>query len=564
MTTSIFFDISMILSIAIGIAFIVQLLKQPLIISYIITGIVCGPLFLGLTNANHEFFNILSEIGVILLLFLVGLSLNISYLKKIGKVALITGIGQIIFTSLIGFLLLLGLGFDSKPAIYLAIAITFSSTIVIIKLLSDKKELRTVHGRYTFGLMLVQDIIAIAIMIILPIFQEGQSLLFSIGMLLVKGTFVVFSVYLFARIILPVILKRAASSGEFLLIFTLAWCFSLAGFGEWAGLSLEVGALIAGLSLGSSIYKEEISSRIKPLRDFFIALFFIILGSEMSVDNFTASILPSLILSIFVLVGNPLILYSLYRQCKFTRKNSFLAGITAAQVSEFGFIFLFVARQMGFVDSSVISIFTIVALTTIFISSYLITYNYQVYFFIRPVFRLFGRDKMKPMKVKHEKYEVIVFGYHRLGWKICEALKEKSIKFVVVDCDPLAMDKMQKRNIPHFFGEANDIEYLSELPFDDVRMVISTIPRAEDQLALIKHIRHVNKKAIIITSLTHTNYLEDIYKAGANYVIIPHLISGQWIGDILKEKRWNKHTFTALRTEQRKEMRLRFNLEVNK
>lgn len=561
MSSSIFIDTSLILSVAICIAFFVQLLKQPLIISYIITGIVCGPLLLGLTNANHDFFNILAEIGVILLLFLVGLSLNISYLRKIGKVAVITGVGQVIFTSLIGFVLLLTIGFEAESAVYLAIAITFSSTIVIMKLLSDKKELRTVHGRYTLGLMLVQDIIAITIMIIMPVFQGGQSLLLSLGMLLLKGAFVLLAVYLFSRIILPVLLKHAASSGEFLLIFSLAWCFSLAGFGEWAGLSMEVGAIIAGLSLGSSIYKEEISSRIKPLRDFFIALFFIILGSEMNVDNFSSAIIPSLLLSIFVLIGNPIILYSLYRSCNFTRKNSFLAGITAAQVSEFGFIFLFVAQQMGFVDSTIISIFTIVALTTIFISSYLITYNYQIYVFIRPIFSVFGRDKQRSTKIKHEKFDVVVFGYHRLGWKICEALKEKEVKFVVVDCDPLAIEKMINRNIPYYFGEANDMEFLSELPLDQIRMAISTIPQAEDQIALIKHIRAINSKALIITSLSHTNYLEEIYDSGANYAIIPHLISGQWIGDVLKEKQWSKRTFTALRAEQRKEMRLRFNLE---
>jgi Kef-type K+ transport system membrane component KefB len=563
MSTSIFIDTSLILSVAICIAFLVQLLKQPMIISYVITGIVCGPLLLGLTDANHEFFNILAEIGVILLLFLVGLSLNISYLRKIGKVAVITGVGQVIFTSLIGFGLLLTIGFVPESAIYLAIAITFSSTIVIMKLLSDKKELRTVHGRYTLGLMLVQDIIAIVIMIMLPVFQEGQSLWLSLGMLLTKGAFVLLAVYLFSKIILPILLRRAASSGEFLLIFSLAWCFSLAGFGAWAGLSAEVGAIIAGLSLGSSIYKEEIGSRIRPLRDFFIALFFIILGSEMNVDNFGAAILPSLLLSVFVLIGNPMILYFLYRRCKFTRKNSFLAGLTAAQVSEFGFVFLFIAQRMGFVDSTIISIFTIVALTTIFASSYLITYNYQVYVFIRPIFKLFGRDKHRERRVKHENFDVIVFGYHRLGWKICEALKEKEVKFAVVDCDPLAIDKMIKRNIPYFFGEANDIEFLSELPLDKIRMAISTIPRAEDQIALIKYIRTVNSKSLIITSLTHTNYLDEIYDCGANYTIIPHLISGQWIGDILKEKQWSKRTFTALRAEQRKEMRLRFNLERN-
>lgn len=563
METTFFIDISLILGVVIGLSFLAQFLRQPLIISYIITGIVCGPLLLGLTDANQEFYHILAEIGVVLLLFLVGLSLNIPYLRRVGKVAAITGIGQVIFTSILGFVLLLFLGFEKQVAFYLAVAITFSSTIVIIKLLSDKKELQTVHGRYTIGLMLVQDIIAIAIMIFLPVFQTGQSFLLSFGLLLLKGFSVFLLVFVFSKIILPVLLKRAASSGEFLLIFSLAWCFSLAGFGEWAGLSLEVGAIIAGLSLGNSVYKEEIGSRIKPLRDFFIVLFFIILGSEMSVDNFSASILPSIILSAFILIGNPLILYTLYRFSRFTRKNSFLAGLTAAQVSEFGFIFLFVAAQMGFVNNEVLSIFTIVALVTIFASSYLITYNYQIFKILEPLFNIFGRDKHKSSGIKNKKYDAIVFGYHRLGWKICENLKEKGLSFIVVDCDPLAIDKMKKRNIEYVYGEAADVEFLSELPFDKIKMVLSTVPSADDQIVLVKHVRLMNPKILIILSLSHTSMLDEIYKAGANYAIIPHLISGQWLGELLKNGQCNKRSFVALRAEQRKELRLRFNLENN-
>lgn len=564
METSFFIDISLILGVVISLSFLAQFLKQPLIIAYIITGIICGPLFLGLTDANHEFFQILAEIGVVLLLFLVGLSLNIPYLKRVGKVATITGVGQVVFTSIFGFLLLLLIGFEEKTAMYLAIAITFSSTIVIVKLLSDKKELQTVHGRYTIGLMLVQDIIAIAIMIFLPVFHGGQSFFLSLGTLLLKISIVFFLVFVFSKIILPVLLKRAASSGEFLLIFSLAWCFSLAGFGEWSGLSVEVGAIIAGLSLGNSVYKEEISSRIRPLRDFFIVLFFIILGSEMNVGNFSSSLAPGLILSVFVLVGNPIILYTLYRLSKFTRKNSLLAGLTAAQVSEFGFIFLFIAVQMGFVDNGVLSIFTIVALTTIFMSSYLITYNNQVFKFIEPFLNIFGQDKHKSPSIVDKKYDAIVFGYHRLGWKICETLKEKELSFIVVDCDPLAIDKMIKRNIEYIYGEADDVEFLAELPLDKVKMIISTIPDADDQITLIKHARMVNSKALIISSLSHTRRLEEIYKAGANFIIIPHLISGQWISQILREEQWSKKTFVSLRAEQRKELRLRFNLEENK
>ncbi len=561
MTYQIFIDISIILSIAIAISFAVQLLKQPMIISYIITGIVCGPLFLNLINANEEFFSIFAEFGVILLLFLVGLSLNINYLKKIGKVALVTGVGQVIFTSIFGFFILQALGFSINSSFYLAISITFSSTIIITKLLSDKRDLRSVYGRYTIGLMLVQDIIAISLMIILPIFNAGGNIWAPLGALLLKTIAMLVVVYLLAKIILPIFLEQAVKTSEFLLIFTLAWCFAIAGLGEWAGISLEVGAIIAGLSLGSSVYMEEISSRIKPLRDFFIALFFIILGSEMTIQGFQSSIFPSIILSLFVLIGNPFILYFLYRIMKFTRRNAFLAGVTSAQVSEFGFVLLFVAHKMGYVNSQEISVFTIVALVTIFISSYLIKYNNQIYRFFLPVFNLFGRDKYYCPVEHDKKYEVILFGFHRLGWRICEGLEKMKISYAVVDFDPEVVDQLRKKNIPYFFGDATDVEFLCQLPLREAKMIISTFPDADDQITLIKQARALSNRLIIVGNLSFAKQIDQMYEAGADYVILPHQIAGHWLAETLKKNNWTRASFKKFRKNQQVDMKLKINFK---
>lgn len=557
---SIFINISFILAIAIGIAFLVRALRQPLLISYILTGIVCGPIFLNLINSEQDFFHIFANFGVILLLFLVGLSLNINYLRRIGKVALVAGVGQVIFTSLVGFFIFWGLGFSTWSSVFLAISVTFSSTIIITKLLSDKKEIRSVYGRYTIGLMLVQDIIAILIMIFLPVFGLGESLLVSIGLLFLKSIIFLVGVYLLTRVILPILLDKVAESGEFLLIFTLGWCFAIAGAGEWAGLSLEVGAIIAGLALAASEYQTEIVSRIKPLRDFFIALFFIILGSEMSLGNIQATWLPSLLISLFILIGNPLILYALYRVMKFTRRNSFLAGLTAAQVSEFGFVFLFVSAELGFIGSKEISVFTLVALITIFISSYLITYNSQIFKRLEFIFNFWGKDKRKSVNESEENYQILVFGYHRLGWKICEGLREMDVSFAVIDCDPEAICKLRYRKIPHYFGDASDVEFLSEISLDKVDLVISTLPELDDQVTLVKELKKINPQAFFVGNLSHTKFLDDLYDAGADLVIVPHLLGGQWLTEVLKKQKWNKTNFRKLRNEQKKEMTLRYTL----
>lgn len=559
MIESIFINISVILGLAILISFLVQLLRQPLIISYIITGILVGPIFLNLLNSSQEYFHIFAEFGVIFLLFLVGLSLNFHFLKKIGTVAAVTGIGQVVFTSIFGFLILIGLGFQKEFSIYLAIALTFSSTIIIMKLLSEKREIETVYGRYTMGLMLIQDIIAILLLVLLPAVKNGHSILISLGLIFVKSLVFFLFVYGISRIII-LLLKRAADSGEFLLIFTIAWCFAVAGLAEWLGLSLEVGAIMAGLSLGSSTYRSEISSRIKPLRDFFIVLFFVILGSEMNINNINQIVLPGIILSLFVLIGNPFILYILYRLMRFTRRVSFKAGLTAAQVSEFGFVFLFVVSQEGYMNGNLLPLFTFVALTTIFISSYLITYNSQIYRKVEPFFKLFGKDKYRSPENKTEKFDVLVFGYHRLGWKICDTLKGLKIPFAVIDFDPIAISKMEERKIPYYFGDATDIELLEELPLGKAKMIISTMPSTNSQITMIKYVRRKYKDPVIIANLSYSRFLEELYEAGADYVMMPHLIGGEWLSEIIKSKKWKKAEMKKLVKAQKTSMLLKHTL----
>jgi len=266
---------------------------------------------------------------------------------------------------------------------------------------------------------------------------------------------------------------------------------------------------------------------------------------------------PGLIISLFVLVGNPLILYFIYRILKFTRKNSFFIGLAAAQVSEFGFVFLFVCQKLGYINSDVISLYTVVALITIFISSYLITYNTQIYKFCRPVLNYFGRDRNEGLRDDDIQYDIIQVGYHRLGWNIADTLKKLKMKFVVIDFDPIAIEKMEEKRIPHYYGDVTDIEFLSEIPLRQAKMIISTLPMGEEQITLFKYIRRINKRAVIIGNLAHAGLLNDLYEAGANYVIMPHLISGHWFSDILKNKKWDKTTFSRLKKEQEKEMEKR-------
>ncbi|MBI2436618.1 MAG: cation:proton antiporter [Candidatus Magasanikbacteria bacterium] len=563
MVDNIFFQISILLGITVSIAFIMRLLRQPLLIAYLVAGIVAGPMFLNMLESGGQAFDAFAEFGVVLLLFVVGLSLHIEHIRKIGRVALIAGIAQVIFTASIGSILLRFLQFEWKAAIFIAIALTFSSTIIIVKLLSDKKDAETVYGRYVMGLMIVQDIIAIVVMMVVTSLGSGGSLMVSFGSLIAKLFILVGFVIVMARFIVPIFLGSVARSGEFLFIFTIAWCFGIASLLYWLGFSLEIGAIVAGITLGSSAFQSEIISRIKPLRDFFIVIFFIILGTEISLTHVSEIFGIGMILSVFILFGNSFILYRIFRLLKFTRRNSFLAGVTAAQVSEFGFVLLVVAQKMGYIYGLELEIFTIVALTTIVISSYVITYNEQIYRALVPVFDMCGKDTYNQKEDHQEKYHAWVFGYHRIGWKVCEALRKKNISFAVVDYNPETIMKLKHRGIPAYFGDAADVEFLDSLPLSGAQMIISTIPEFDDQKTLFQNIRRHNKKAIIIGNLFHNTYLDDLYEAGANYIMMPHLLGGQWVSEVITDKTWSFKTFELLRKEQREEMKLRFSSGVH-
>jgi voltage-gated potassium channel Kch len=332
----------------------------------------------------------------------------------------------------------------------------------------------------------------------------------------------------------------------------------------WSGFSIEIGAVIAGLSLSSSKYQPEIASRIKPLRDFFIVLFFVILGSAADFSDVSGVIIPAIILALAVVILKPIILFFIFRTFKFTRRNSFLSALTAAPLSEFGFIILFAVISAGYLSGSELSIFTITAILTIFISSYLMTYSYQFYNWLLPFFKLFGPDKYVQQEDSKEKFDAVVFGYHRTGWKIGNALKKVGLKFAAVDFNPGNIHRLVNHDIKVFFGDASDIEFLKELPLEKVKIIISTIPSPEDQLVLLDFLRAKKIKPIVICTLYNKKYLDKLYEAGADYVILPHLLGGMWMselimGGLLKKKR----SWKVLRNIQNQDLEGSIESELN-
>jgi len=317
-----------------GVSVVVRLLKQPLIIGYILSGVLVGPLVFNLVHESTPL-GVFSDMGIAFLLFIVGLHLSPKVIKEVGKVSLVTGIGQLVFTSLIGYLICILLGFNKIVSLYIAVALTFSSTIIIMKLLSDKDSLEKLYGKISIGFLLVQDLAAILILIVVSSLSNGfsgGSLIFST---IFKGILLFAILYPIGHFVLPRFTNFFAKSQEFLFIFAVSFGFGLSLLFLYAGFSLEVGALFAGIMLSMSSYSFEISSKLKPLRDFFIISFFIVLGSRMVFSDISNLILPAIILSLFILIGNPIVVMALMGLLGYSKKTGFMAGLTVAQISEF-------------------------------------------------------------------------------------------------------------------------------------------------------------------------------------------------------------------------------------
>lgn len=556
MTENLFLNISVLFGITVSIAFVMRLLKQPLVVAYITAGIIAGPLFLHNLPELQNSFESFSQFGIVLLLFLVGLSLNFEYIRRVGKEVLIAGTSQFLVTAAFGYGLLSWFNFSPLGALFVAVAITFSSTIIVIKLLVEKKDLETSYGQFVVGLLLVQDIIAVLLLIGLNMTSDLGGWQQTVVLLTGKAVLLGLSVYILSKKFLPWLMNHVATSSEMLFVFTIAWCFGVASLVYALGFGVEIGAVIAGLSLGSSPYQSEISSRLRPLRDFFIVLFFIVLGSGLRLGDVAHVVGPGLLLSVFVLLFQPFILYFVMRRLGYRRRSSFLAGVTAAQVSEFGFILIFKGQELGILHGQELALLTFIALVTIFVSSYLITYNNQIYHWLRPMLNWFGKEDSDSVEIKKPPVAVWVFGYHRVGWKLCEALIEHKISFAVVDSNPQVLKILQEKKITAYFGDISDVEFLETLPLAEAQMIISTVPDPEDQKTFIHHVRRQSAKVFIIASLHHTRQMKELYEAGADYILLAHLLVGLWLTDLLGQATITKKMFAKLRNEQGKDMKI--------
>jgi Kef-type K+ transport system membrane component KefB len=505
-------------------------LKQPLIVSFIALGIFVGPSGLELVSANDQV-DLLAKLGIALLLFVVGLKLDMHIIRTMGPVALATGLGQVFFTSVFGYLIAIAMGMAPVGAIYVAVALTFSSTIIIVKLLSDKREVDALHGRIALGFLIVQDIVVVLVMIGLTAFGKGgdaSSLSEEVLNVLLNGSAFLLAIMVLMRYALPVVLRLLAKSQELLILFAITWAVSLATIGVMLGFSKEVGAFLAGISIASSPYKNLIAARMVGLRDFLLLFFFIDLGAQMDLTMIGRQIEPALIFSLFVLIGNPLIVMIIMGLLGYRQRTGFLAGLTVAQISEFSLILGSLGVKLEHIAPQILGIITLVGLITISASTYMIIYSHQLYEKLAPWLHIFER------KVTHKELhddsaltdfraDVILIGLGRFGSGIAEILRANNYRVHGIDFNPDLVRAGDSTGHPVYYGDAEDPEFITALPLAQIRWIISTADDPHVSMALLHGLRSQNFQGQIAVTAHHQAIADKLQQAGADLVLIPYV-----------------------------------------
>ena len=532
-----FSQIAVLLVVAAVFGIIAKRFRQPILIGYLFAGFVLA--LFGVLSDTSLIVG-LGKVGIALLLFLVGLEMNLKELPSIGKVALITGLVQICFTFTAAMLIALLIGFSVVPAAYLGIAMSFSSTIIIIKLLSEKNDLGSLYGKIAVGFLLVQDLVAILILVFLSGLSNGGNTLPSYLFIAFKAIILLGSVWILSKRVLPKLFERhIAQSQELLFIVSIAWALGVASLvaGPF-GFTLEVGGFLAGLALSNLPEHLEIASRVRPLRDFFLTIFFLGLGASLVVTGVRGVIVPALIFSTLVLIGNPIIMMSVLGFMRFKKRTFFLASVTVAQISEFSLIIVGVGAALGHLTDQHVALTVMVAAITMTTSTYLILGANKVYLRLQDKLSIFERKNPKESvlieKEENLKDHIVLVGCDKTGRTLLPLLRKKSIRYLIIDFNPSVVEELIAIKEPVIFGDIGDPEIIDIANIKTASMIISTTSSLSDNLVLLEYIKLLSSRPMSIFTALARKEAITLYEKGATYVVVPSIAAGEHFRHVFK------------------------------
>ncbi len=502
-------------------------LRQPLIVAYIATGVILGPAGFDWVQAEDTM-DLLARMGVALLLFVVGLKLDPGLIRTLGKVILGLGLFQVLLTTAMGYGLAVLLGMSSITAVYVGLGLAFSSTVVIVKMLSDSREIDTLHGQIALGILIVQDLVVVVAMILLTATGSvGEDTMWQ-DLLLVplKGAVLLLFVGLVMRYVFPVLFNVFTRSTELLTLVAMAWSVAVATIGHKLGFSHEVGAFIAGVSLASTPWHQAIGARLSSLRDFLLLFLFVDLGAQIDLGHLESILLPALLLSAFALIVKPLIIVFLLGRAGYHLRTAGLTALTMGQISEFSLILAALGLQIGHLDKSAVSLLTLVALITILISSYVIGFIHQVFSRLTPFLQVLETNRV-PRKgadplSRNDSPDVVVVGLGRFGKNVARSFQARGFSVLALDFDPELSRPGQRTGIPTCYGDAEDAEMVAELPLSRTKWVVSCIRDSKTNLALHHALRRLDFGGEIYLCAYHDHAAAVYLAAGIDLVLNPY------------------------------------------
>ncbi len=553
-------QLSLVMVLGSGIAIVMHLLRQPLIIGHILTGIIAGPVVLNVIQDGSSL-SILGSFGVVLLLFIVGLELSLKIISRLGKVVVVTTVAQMTVITFAGAALARLLHFGRLESLIVGLSLAMSSTIIIITLLQQKKELMRLFAQIAVGVLILQDLFATVGKITLSARSTGGSLL-EFSLLFGRGILFVVVLYLISRFLFPRITKYLESSKELLLVTTLGWALGVATLCAKIGFSIEVGALLAGMSMAGLPVSHEVASRLRPMRDFFIIIFLISIGYTI-VPNLVKDVwFAAVLFSLLVFIVKPLVVLISLGAQGYTKRSSFKTAMTMSQISEFSLVFVYAAVQHNYASESVQAVIGVTALITFAGSAYLIKYSDQIYLLLEKHLRLFER-KVTEVEQKNalHSYPIVLFGYRKGGAEFIRTFKNMNKRFVVVDYDPEAIDLIEKQRADILYGDATDVELLEELQLEKCKLIVSTISDFTTNEFLAHWIKEHNPGVVFIASAETSYQAAHLYSEGAAYVMMPHFIGSEKISTFIKRTGFKKSEFHKYREKHLKYLEAHYSEE---
>lgn len=550
---SLLFTVGLVLIVATFFAYIAKVFKQPLIPAYIIAGLVLGPMGLKIIQ-DVDIIQSLSEIGIVFLLFIVGLEMDLKKLKSVGMVTVITGILQVILTFLAGYAIALLLGFDATNAMYAGLVIAFSSTMIVIKLLFDEDELNTLHGRIILGVLFMQDLIVILVLMVLG--TNGIFSFSALGTSLFKLAILLLIAFIVNRFIAFRIFRFAAKSSELLFLLSVATCFVFAMGAYLLDFSIAIGAFFGGVTLANLPYNLNIVARISSLKDFFATIFFVSLGLQLVFTTISSLIFPFFVLLALVLILKPLIIMVILSFLGYDKRNSFVSSVAMAQISEFGLILVLTGQN---VSKELFSITILLAIVTIALTAYIMKYEIYVYNKFSRFLSIFEKLSKKHRQIGFEYKdhpEIILFGANRVGGTFLRTYHHLKKKVLVIDFNPEIIEQLKKEMTPCMYGDITNLEILRRVNFSSAKVVISTVQREQDNIFLLNYVKAIRSDALVILTSKTIDEAIVLYNAGADYVLVPTVKSGEIISGLLGKYLEDKKGLSKLKQEHMKTLKM--------